>query len=157
MEKTGYINGSDLLLSIDDKALGHSSNHKVTYNSETKERAVKPVATQGAGAGLWKDKSVTGLSITISADGLRFYDETESGFTEISSSWGVGKAVKVKCFPRGDGKTASQEPYLEGMFVITSLEEDAPAQDDATYSINLENAGMPTKFPGMGAAAAQAK
>ena len=154
MANTGYINGSDLLLSIDGKAVGHCSNHKVTYNSETKERAVKPVATQGAGAGLWKDKSVTGLSITISADGLRFYDETESGFTELSASWGVGKAVDVKCFPRGDGKAGTQVPYLEGKFVITSIEEDAPAQDDATYSVNLENAGMPTKFPGMDAAVA---
>ena len=69
MANTGYINGSDLLLSIDGKAVGHCSKHKVTYNSETKERAVKPVATQVEGAGLWKDKSVTGLSITISADG----------------------------------------------------------------------------------------
>ena len=27
--------------------------------------------------------------------------------------------------------------------VFTSIEEDAPAQDDATYSVNLENAGEP--------------
>jgi predicted secreted protein len=154
MANTGYINGSDLLLSVGGKAVGHCSSHKVTYNSETKERAVKPVASQGSDAGLWKDKSVTGLSITISADGLRFYDETENGFTEMSALWGVGQAVEVKCFPRGDGKSTTQQSYLEGKFVITSLEEDAPAQDDATYSINLENAGMPTKFPGMGAAAA---
>ena len=153
MANTGYINGSDLLLSVGGKAVGHCSSHKVTYNSETKERAVKPVASQGSDAGLWKDKSVTGLSITISADGLRFYDETENGFTEMSALWGVGQAVEVKCFPRGDGKSTTQQSYLEGKFVITSLEEDAPAQDDATYSINLENAGMPTKFPGMGAAA----
>ena len=154
MANTGYINGSDLLLSVGGKAVGHCSSHKVTYNSETKERAVKPVASQGPDAGLWKDKSVTGLSITISADGLRFYDETENGFTEMSALWGVGQAVEVKCFPRGDGKSTTQQSYLEGKFVITSIEEDAPAQDDATYSINLENAGMPTKFPGMGAAAA---
>jgi predicted secreted protein len=154
MANTGYINGSDLLLSVGGKAVGHCSSHKVTYNSETKERAVKPVASQGSDAGLWKDKSVTGLSITISADGLRFYDETENGFTEMSALWGVGQAVEVKCFPRGDGKSTTQQSYLEGKFVITSIEEDAPAQDDATYSINLENAGMPTKFPGMGAAAA---
>lgn len=156
MANTGYINGSDLLLSVGGKAVGHCSSHKVTYNSETKERAVKPVATQATSAGLWKDKGVTGLSITISADGLRFYDETENGFTEISALWGVGQAVDVKCFPRGDGKTSSQTSYLEGKFVITSIEEDAPAQDDATYSINLENAGMPTKYPGMTAAANQA-
>lgn len=151
MANTGYINGSDLLLSVGGKCIGHCSSHKVTYNSETKERAVKPIQTQATDAGLWKDKGVTGLSITISADGLRFYDETENGFTEISALWGVGQAVDVKCFPRGDGKPGTQTAYLEGKFVITSIEEDAPAQDDATYSINLENAGMPTKYPGMSA------
>ncbi len=32
--------------------------------------------------------------------------------------------------------------------VFTSIEEDAPAQDDATYSVNLENAGELTTYPG---------
>ena len=36
------------------------------------------------------------------------------------------------------------EPYLEGSFVITSLERTDPAQDDSTYSIQLENNGEPT-------------
>lgn len=153
MVQTGYVNGSDLLLSIGGKALGHSTNHKTTFNSETKDRAVKPIQTQGVSAGLWKDKGVTGLSISISAEGLRFYDETEGGFTELAAKWGAGTVVEVKAFPRGDGKPATQTPYLVGNFVITSIEEDAPAQDDATYSINLENAGEPTTYPGKTATA----
>lgn len=146
--QTGYVNGSDLLLSVGGKAVGHCTSHKTTFNSETKDRAVKPIQTQGVSAGLWKDKGVTGLSISISAEGLRFYDETESGFTELAAKWGAGTVVEVKAFPRGDGKPATQTPYLVGNFVITSIEEDAPAQDDATYSINLENAGEPTIYPG---------
>ena len=31
---------------------------------------------------MWKGKGVTGLSISISAEGLRFYDETENGYDE---------------------------------------------------------------------------
>lgn len=146
--QTGYVNGSDLLLSVGGKAVGHCTSHKTTFNSETKDRAVKPIQTQGVSAGLWKDKGVTGLSISISAEGLRFYDETENGFTELAAKWGAGTVVEVKAFPRGDGKTGTQTPYLAGNFVITSIEEDAPAQDDATYSVNLENAGEPTTYPG---------
>ena len=42
MAKQGYVNGSDLLMSIGGKACGHCTSHTATYNSETKDRAVKP-------------------------------------------------------------------------------------------------------------------
>lgn len=140
----GYVNGSDLLLQIGEKAVGHCSTHTLTFNSETKERAVKPVASLPKSAGLWKEKGVTSLSISISAEGLRFYDETENGFTEISALWGAGEAVDVQAFERAGDET----PYVKGRFVITSIEETSPAQDDATYTINLENAGEPEVYPG---------
>lgn len=148
MAQTGYINGSDLLLSIGGKPVGHCTSHKLTFNTETKDRAVKPLATIGTNSGLWKEKGINGLSITISAEGLRFYDETEGGFTEISALWGAGTSVEVKAFPRGDGSSAKQTAYLVGKFVITSIEEDSSAQDDATYSVSLENDGEPTTYPG---------
>ena len=142
-----YINGSDLLLSVGGKAVGHCTSHTLTFNSETKDRAVKPEATKSKSAGLWKGKGVTGLSISISAEGLRFYDETENGFDEIAAKWGTGTSVEVKAFEReGDDK-----PYVKGKFVIASIEEASPAQDDATYSISLENDGEPDTYPGKAA------
>ena len=141
---TGYINGSDILLSVGGKAIGHCTSHTLTFNSDSKDRAVKPAASAGYSAGLWKGKSVTGLSISVSAEGLRYYGEAENGWDELSALWGAGAAVTVKAFQReGDSN-----PYLEGCFVITSLEESSPAQDDATYSISLENNGEPTTYPG---------
>lgn len=138
--RTGYCNGSDMLVYVGGKAVGHCTSHTATFNSETKDRAVKPVASAGLSAGLWKGKTVTGLSISISAEGLVHYDETESGFKELLAAWKTGAPVTVKCMERAnDG-----EPYLEGSFVITNLERTDPAQDDATYSIQLENNGEPT-------------
>lgn len=151
----GYVNGSDLLLFVGGKAVGHCTSHTLTFNSETKDRNVKPVASQGAQAGLWKGKGVTGLSISISAEGLRFYNETENGFDEIAAKWGVGQSVKVKAYQRGEngvvetGNGAS-EPYVDGNFIIASIEETSPAQDDATYSVTLENDGEPDVYPGKG-------
>lgn len=139
-----YINGSDLLLKIGEKAVGHCTTHTLTFNSETKERAVKPVASLPKSAGLWKGKGVTSLSISISAEGLRFYDETENGFKEISALWGAGTSVAVEAFEREGDET----PYVKGNFVIASIEETSPAQDDATYSISLENDGEPEVYPG---------
>ena len=141
---TGYINGSDILLSVGTKAIGHCTSHTLTFNSETKDRAVKPVASASTTTGLWKGKGVTGLSISVSAEGLRYYGEAENGWDELSALWGAGAPVTVKAFLRED----DDDPYLEGSFVITSLEESSPAQDDATYSISLENNGEPTTYPG---------
>lgn len=143
-DTTGYINGSDLLLMVGGKAVGHCTSHTLTFNSETKDRSVKPVASAAKSSGLWKGKGVTGLSISISAEGLRFYGETENGHEQIAPLWGKGASVEVQAFKRGGDKS----PYVKGNFVIASLEETSPAQDDATYSVSLENDGEPDVYPG---------
>lgn len=138
--KTGYCNGSDMLLYVGGKAVGHCTSHTVTVNSETKDRAVKPVATAGISAGLWKGKGVTGLSVSISAEGLVFYQEIENGYKSCLAMIAKGQSVEVKCMEREN----NTKPYLLGKFVVASLERSDPAQDDATYSINLENDGEVT-------------
>lgn len=137
--KTGYCNGSDMLVYVGGKAVGHCTTHTTTMNSETKDRAVKPVASKGISSGLWKGKGVVGLSISISAEGLVFYGESETGYKALVAAWKAGKSVEVKCMER-----ESEKPYLAGMCVIASLERTDPAQDDSTYSISLENDGEPT-------------
>jgi len=140
MAKEGYINGSDLLIKIAGKAVGHCTSHTLTFASETKDRSVKPVASATISTSLWKGKGVTGLSVSISAEGLRNYDETEGGFKSLVNAWVTGQPVEVIGFERESDAT----PYLSGNFVITNLEETSPAQDDATYSISLENDGVVT-------------
>ena len=143
----GYINGSDLLLMVDGKCIGHCTSHTLTFNSETKDRAVKPVKTKPIFSGKWKGKGVTGLSISISAEGLRHYGETEGLLDDFGAIWAQGESVVVKAFKRGtNGGGDEDECYLIGKFIITSLEETSPAEDDATYSIQLENDGAPTSL-----------
>lgn len=138
--KKGYCNGSDMLLYVGGKAVGHCTTHTTTISSETKDRAVKPVASAGLSAGLWKNKGVTGLSVSISADGLVFYQETESGYKSCLAMIAKGESVEVKCMERAN----DDKPYLTGKFVIASLERVDAAQDDSTYSISLENDGEVT-------------
>lgn len=138
--KTGYCNGSDMLLYVGGKAVGHCTTHTTTVNSETKDRAVKPEASKSLASGLWKNKGVTGLSVSISAEGLVFYQEAENGYKSCLALIGAGQSVEVKCMERG----STDKPYLSGKFVVTSLERTDPAQDDATYTINLENDGEVT-------------
>lgn len=137
--KKGYCNGSDMLVYVGGKAVGHCTTHTTTLNSETKDRAVKPEASKSISAGLWKGKGVTGLSISISAEGLVFYGESETGYKALYAAWKAGQSIEVKCMEREN----SEKPYLKGKFVIASLERTDPAQDDSTYSVNLENDGEP--------------
>lgn len=137
--KKGYCNGSDMLVYVGGKAVGHCTTHTTTLNSETKDRAVKPVATESLSAGLWKGKGVTGLSVSISAEGLVFYGESETGYKALYAAWKAGQSIEVKCMEREN----SEKPYLKGKFVIASLERTDPAQDDSTYTVNLENDGEP--------------
>ena len=139
--KEGYVNGSDLLVSIDGNASGHSTSHTSTFSSETKERAVKPKAAEQSGsAGLFKEKTVTGLSVQVKCEGLRFYSETESGMKALLAKWKVGGTVELKSFAR----SSDAKPYLSGSFVISSIEESAPAGDDTTYSATFDNSGPVT-------------
>lgn len=134
-----YCNGSNMLLYLGEDAFGHCTTHTATMNSETKDRAVKPAASKAQTNGMWKEKGVTGLSIAISAEGLIYDGETEASYQKMLAAWKSGQPVKIKCMQRGESK----KPYLAGSFIISSLERTDPAQDDSTYTINLDNNGEP--------------
>lgn len=137
MAKKGYVNGSDLLVSFDGQAAGHCTSHTSTFSSETKDRAVKPAASEPEGTGMWKEKSVTGLSVQVKAEGLRFYGEDEAGVDALLAKWKKGATVELKGFHRGSDAT----PYMSGNFVVTSIEESSPAGEDASYSATFDNSG----------------
>ena len=136
-----YVNGSDLLMKVAGGAIGHCTSHTATFNTETKDVAVKPAANvQTSAASLYKAKRVTGLSVQVKADGLCFYRESESGIKVILAAWALGQSVNVSLFEREN----DTDPYVSGKFIISSLENTAPAGEDATYSVTLDNDGAVT-------------
>jgi hypothetical protein len=142
---TGYVNGSDLLFKVGGKAVGHCTKNELTFNSETKDKAVKPAADVAIGAAsLFKSKSVTGLTISGSFEGLSFYGETEKRIGELIDAWKAGEPVEVEAFRRGQDTT----PFLACKFILSNLQISAPAQDDITVSGQLENAEAPTTIDG---------
>ena len=141
MEK-GYIHGSDMLvgLMLEDAftPMGHSKTCTISNKAETKERAVKPTLETAAAssAGKWKEKSVSGLSVEISSEGFKFYGD-EMGYDKLLELWEKSEPVTVRYALRGEETTK----YREGKFLITSLDETSPSDDDSTYTISLENSG----------------
>lgn len=139
-----YMNGSNVLFTVGGKGLGHSTTHSVTYNTETKERGVKPPVKEKTKNALFSGKGVTKMSISVHGEGFRYKGEEELSLDDIRKLWGIGQSVELSCFER-EGDAA---PYLKGKFVITKVEETSPAQDDATFTVDFENDGEPEVYPG---------
>ena len=145
-----YVNGNDLLVYVKTgsgqtatrKAIGHCTSHTATFNTETKDVAVKPAANLARStAGLYKVKRITGLSVQVKCSGLCFYAEEEGGFKHILAKWAVGQNVELELFERPAESGGTIEPYASGSFVISTLENTAPAGDDATYDATFDNNG----------------
>ena len=144
-----YVNGNDLLVyiktgsgnNVSRKAIGHCTTHTATFNTETKDVAVKPAANLArSSAGLFKRKRITGLSVQVKCSGLCFYSEEEGGFKHILSRWKEGDVVGLELFERPP-ENGTIEPYATGDFVISTLDNTAPASDDATYDATFDNDG----------------
>ncbi len=148
--KNGYVNGSDLLVCIKEgtgnavtrKAVGHCTTHTATFNTETKDVAVKPPMANGVSAkGLFKKKRITGLSVQVQCSGLCFYEESEGSVKTILSKWKEGDSVYLELFERAATDGGEVTPYCEGYFVISTLTNTAPAGEDATYDATFDNDG----------------
>lgn len=143
-ETQEYMNGSNVLFTVGGKGLGHSTTHSVTYDTETKERGVKPPAKEKTKKALFSGKGVVKMNISVHGEGFRYKGEEELSLDDIRKLWGVGQSVELSCFERESDAT----PYLKGKFVIKKVDETSPAQDDATFTVDFENDGEPEVYPG---------
>lgn len=140
---SGYRLGVDLIMGIvvtsnnteTFKPLGYSSGCKISDSSETGERVTKETT-----AASWKQKYVKTLSETVTAEGFVYDGVAASsiGFPDLKSMWLSKTTVKLRYKYRDQG---ASEGLYEGDFIITSLEQDGPADDDEKWSITFENSG----------------
>lgn len=140
-QKGDYIEGRDLMVFVYTSGgsggptwtkTAAATSHTISYSAETKERVTKDTEN-----GAFSQKSVTKLSVSISVEALTTY-QADCGFKSLLKMFKERKPVKLKYGFTTDEGT---EEHEEGLFVITSLEESSPADDDATYSATFENTG----------------
>lgn len=137
------LDGTDLIFSVNGKALGFSTGCKITTSTETGERTTKEQAS-----GKWKETFVKSFSESISADGCVLVDGDTNmpTYDELKDLQMAGKPIEATYGVRADdsreGKTAGQ---YKGKYIITSLDLDAQAGDDAKYSVQLQNSGKVEK------------
>lgn len=132
------LDGTDLILSVGTKALAFSTGCKITKTAETGTRLTKEAA-----AGKWEEKYIKSLKVEITADAivLRTADTGLPTYAELNAMYLAGQPVDVKVGIRGNGREADTTNYEGGQMVITSLDLDGQAGDDAKSSIKLESTG----------------
>lgn len=143
MEKS-VLDGTDLILSMGGAALGFSTGCKVSTTTETGERVTKE-----ASSGKWKEKFVKSFSESITADGcvLTDGDSEIPTYDQLKDMMLAGTPIEASYSLReGDKRTGKTEGGYKGKYIITSLELDGQAGDDAKYSVSLENSGKVEKI-----------
>ena len=87
-----YRDGTDLILSVGGKALGHSTGCKISYKAETGTRKTKEAA-----AGKWDEKYVKSLGVTITADGFVHGEDTDNNLPTLESLFMAHVPVDASC------------------------------------------------------------
>ena len=136
------LDGTDLILSSMGHALGFSTGCKVSTSAETGERKTKE-----ASSGKWKEQYVKSFSEQITADGVVLTNGTDEvpTYDQLKAAMLKGEPIDAAYNLRdGDKRTGKTAGGYTGKYIITSLELDAQAGDDAKYSITLQNSGPVT-------------
>lgn len=124
-----YQLGTDLILSLNGKPIGFSTTCKISNSAETAERVTKE-----RGGSRFKEKYVKSISEQITTEGF-VCDDSRTGYDTLKALMATGTPVTLTyCF-------VGQTQGYSGEFIISSLDLDAPAGDDAKYSLTFENSG----------------
>jgi len=137
------LDGTDLILSVDGVALAFSTGCKISTSAETGERVTKE-----ASARKWKEKYVKSYSEQITADGVTLTDGSEKmpSYDILRAKMLSGEPVTGQYSLReGDTREGKTAGGYKGSYIITSLDLDGQAGDDAKYSLTLENSGAVEK------------
>lgn len=140
------LDGTDLILSVKGVALGYSTGCKISTSTETGERVTKEATT-----GKWKEKYVKSFSESITSDGctLTDGDSKTPTYDQLKEYMLAAEPITASYNVRADGsREGKTSGGYTGEYIITSLDLDAQAGDDAKYSITLENSGAVTKVDG---------
>ena len=103
--------------------------------------------TKESASSKWKEKYVKSFSESISADGFVLLDGGAEmpTYDQLKAMQLAGEPVDVNYNIReGAGREGKSEGGYSGKYLITSLELDGQASDDAKYSVQLENSGAVT-------------
>lgn len=141
MAKDTPVQGKDVMVFVNDKAVALSTSCSVTKNASTSEAASKD-------DGMWENSVVTKLGWEMKVDA--FVGENEGSYDAMDAAWKARKPVTVvygkvsnpseNGVPDG-GWIKPTTKYEEGQALITSLERNDPNGENSTFSATFKGVG----------------
>lgn len=153
----GITKGKKLMIWVKDSSgdytsIGYCTNHTLSTSASTINVSHKDLADAGA-SGKWDDQDLDTLSWTITSE--NFYAETAEGktFKELFAYYSAGTVLDIKFgtavtsttgVPTGGWVAPASGTVLSGKAIITSLDLNAPVDDNASVSITFTGKGALT-------------
>ena len=153
----GITKGKKLMIWVKDASgdytsIGYCTNHPLSTSASTINVSHKDLADAGT-SGKWDDQDLDTLSWTITSE--NFYAETCEGktFKELFAYYSAGTVLDIKFgtavtsttgVPTGGWVAPASGTVLSGKAIITSLDINAPTDDNASVSITFTGKGALT-------------
>ena len=134
-QTTGIINGTDLLLYVNGVAVAHASSHSLSMGMNTLDASTKSSAG-------WKDLKPGQRSWNISGEHLYAFDAA-FGATGLMAIFTARSLVTVKF-----ATTNNLNKRFTGSGYLTSLDLNAPNEENSTFSFSIEGTGVLTEATG---------
>ena len=131
MPTTGPINGTLYKITVAGTEIDSLTSNSVSFSTETRD-----VTTKDSGGN--REILATVRSASFSAEGIVALDDTYA-VEQLSTAERAGTAVAV-VFTTG----VTGDVQWSQSAIITSLEIDAPMEDNVTFSISMEGTGAVT-------------
>ena len=132
------INGSDIVLSVEDKIIACATSHSVELTNAVREISCK-------GSGDFTSAEYGRFSWTVSTDALLNLGSgaTYVSYADLMALMIAKTVVSIKSEYDQDGDAANTM-ILTGDCIITSISQSAPDSDNASYSVSLQGRGALT-------------
>ena len=119
-----YRLGNNIRVSVGDQLIGGQQNCTLSMNSETGDTTTKD-------SGIWAESEVTGLSWSVSCDGLIAVDD--AAVIALETAWKKAEKVTIQY--------GTAEAYKTGEAIIESLEQNDAMKEKSTYTVSFIGVG----------------
>ena len=132
----------------DYTSIGFATNHTLSTSASTISVSHKDL--EDAGSGKWDDQDIDTLSWTITSE--NFYANTAEGktFADLFGYYAAGTVLDLKFgvaadsatgVPTGGWAVPSTGTVLQGKAVISSIDLNAPVDDNSSFSVTFQGKG----------------
>ena len=129
-------------------SIGFATNHTLSTSASTISVSHKDL--EDAGSGKWDDQDIDTLSWTITSE--NFYANTAEGktFADLFGYYAAGTVLDLKFgvaadsstgVPTGGWAVPSTGTVLQGKAIISSIDVNAPVDENASFSITFTGKG----------------